>query len=204
MTIKCQRLPLYLQLLNKTNMSANVHEIWRPIKDYEGFYEVSNLGRLKSLERTDCKGQHRKERILKQGLDTDGYTLIILSKDRVRSTKKPHRLAAQAFIPNPHNLPQINHIDGVKTNNHVTNLEWCDTSHNIKHALRVGLHPEIAETHKWATLSNTQVLRIFNDPRRNVDIAREMCINPLIVGRIKSGYKWSSITGKIYEKRKFK
>lgn len=116
-------------------------EIWKDIKGYEGLYQVSSEGRVKSLER---KTQHRgrlitiKERLLKQSLDTKGYLMAHLYKNGIDNTLKVHRLVAEAFIDNPDNLPQVNHKSEDKTLNSVENLEWCDTKYNINY----GTHNE--------------------------------------------------------------
>lgn len=105
-----------------------MNEIWKDIKGYEGLYQVSNLGRIKSFPRN---GTRSKEAAILRGHDTPkGYMQICLTKDRVRKTIKIHRLVAEAFLPNPTNLPQINHKDENKQNNRVDNLEWCDCRYN--------------------------------------------------------------------------
>lgn len=102
-------------------------EIWKDIKDYEGIYQVSNLGRVKRVE---------TDRILKGNKQTQGYLVVNLSKNNIASTKRIHRLVAQAFIPNPENKSEINHIDENKTNNRVNNLEWSTAKENINHGTR--------------------------------------------------------------------
>ena len=94
-------------------------EIWCPIKGYENIYEVSDKGRVKSLK-------FGKERILKLGITTDGYLMVKLLKNGEKKNLLVHRLVAQTFIPNPDNLPEVNHKDENKENNSVQNLEWCD------------------------------------------------------------------------------
>ena len=100
-------------------------EVWKDIQDYEGFYQVSNLGRIKSLGNSKT----RKEKILKP-IYHKQYYQITLSKNNIRIQYRVHRLVAEAFIPNPDNLPQVNHKDENKLNNYVDNLEWCDALYN--------------------------------------------------------------------------
>ena len=105
-----------------------LNEIWKPIEGYEGLYEVSNLGRVKSLKRL-----HTKERILSQFLNHRGYARVNLWKENKSRKYSVHRLVAEAFIPNPDSKPQVNHIDENKTNNSVENLEWCTQLENHNH-----------------------------------------------------------------------
>lgn len=119
-------------------------EIWKPIKGYEGLYQVSNSGQVKSCERI-CKtgnglGEHLlPEKILKPCTDKDGYFHIVLCKNSKTKTFSIHRLVATAFIPNPENKPYINHLDCNKQNNNVDNLEWCTAQENTIHASKNSL-----------------------------------------------------------------
>lgn len=125
-------------------------EIWKPIKDYEGLYEVSNLGRIKSLSRSfysfgygkNKKLCQKKERIRSPQINENGYCRIMLSNNGVNKTHIVHRLVLSAFVENPHNKEDVNHIDGVKTNNVLSNLEWATRSENMIHALNLGLKVE--------------------------------------------------------------
>ena len=101
-------------------------EIWKDIEGFEGLYQISNMGNVKSLN------YHRtgKERIMKGRKDKDGYLLAHLSKDGKAKNYQIHRLVAIAFIPNPDNLPVINHKNEIKSDNRVSNLEWCSYSYN--------------------------------------------------------------------------
>lgn len=98
-------------------------EIWKDIVDYEGLYQVSNFGRVKSL----WFGQ---ERIMKPYKNKKGYLQLILCKEGKQKHLYVHRLVAQAFIDNPDNLPEVNHRDENKENNRVENLEWCNRLYN--------------------------------------------------------------------------
>ena len=114
------------------------NECWKPIKDYEGIYEVSNYGRVKSLERVIYNSGTKNglytihEKIIKQRINKKrhGYCELSLHKNGKEKRFKVHRLVAEAFIPNPNNLPEVNHIDGNKENNHASNLEWCTSKEN--------------------------------------------------------------------------
>ena len=111
-------------------------EIWKDIPNYEGLYQVSNLGNIKSLK----KG---KNKLLKFGVNNKGYYIVNLYKNNKGITKKVHRLVAQVFIPNPNNYPIINHKDENKKNNIIDNLEWCDNKYNLNYG-NAKLHRIIA------------------------------------------------------------
>ena len=107
-------------------------EIWKDIEGFEGLYQVSNLGRTKSLNYNHTK----KEKILKPSLNEKGYLLVNLYKEGKGRSYLVHRLVAQAFIPNPEDKPQVNHKDEDKTNNKVENLEWVTSKENINYGTR--------------------------------------------------------------------
>lgn len=103
-------------------------EIWKDVKNYEGLYQCSNLGRIKSLG--NGKSGNSKERILKQEKNKYGYYQIRLCKDGKRKMYFVHRLVCSAFLPNPQNLPFVNHIDENPSNNTIENLEFCTAKYN--------------------------------------------------------------------------
>jgi len=107
-------------------------EIWKDVKEYEGLYQVSNLGKVKSLQRN---GTIKQDRILKQYIDKYGYYYVGLRNKKIKKFKV-HRLVAEAFIPNKDNLVQINHKDENKKNNNVKNLEWCSAKYNVNYGTR--------------------------------------------------------------------
>ena len=116
-------------------------EAWKDIKGFEGRYQVSNLGRVKSL----CYHNGTSERILKQRNNLSGYPIVNLYKkgSDKGTLKTVHRLVAEQFIPNENNFPMINHKDENPENNNVRNLEWCDCSYNVLYSLK--RHPERIE-----------------------------------------------------------
>ena len=105
-------------------------EEWRDVENYEGKYQISNLGRLRSFVRSI------EPRVIAPHYDKDGYIMYYLFRDGKSHIKKAHRLVAIAFIPNNDNLPQINHKDENKTNNRVSNLEWCSNLYNNRYSTK--------------------------------------------------------------------
>ena len=136
-------------------------ENWKDIENYKGLYQVSDCGRIKSLARDIyCQNGtvHRtKEKILVQNLDKNGYQYVCLSKNGKRKFMFVHRLVAIAFIPNPENKPQVNHIDEVKTNNTVENLEWCSAQYNTNYGTR---NERSVQNHKYPKLGNHQRAKV--------------------------------------------
>lgn len=110
-------------------------EIWKDVKGYEGKYQISSNGFVKSLNFNHTG----KEKRLKNKINRKGYCYVTLYQDGKQSYPGIHRLVAETFLPNPNNLEQVNHIDGNKKNNNVENLEWCTNLENMKHADRTGL-----------------------------------------------------------------
>jgi len=145
-----------------------MQEIWKDIKDFENMYQVSNLGRVKSLPRIimrkDGKKQTIKGQFLKGSKDTKGYIQVELKKDGKRNIKVIHRLVALAFIPNVENKEQVNHIDGNKENNCTSNLEWCTCQENIQHAWKNELNvASYGENHPNHKLTEEQARYIKNN-----------------------------------------
>lgn len=115
-----------------------MQEVWKDIESYEGCYQISNLGRVKSLGRYKNNPQGMRtywveERILRPQTNIHGYIYYCLKKDGDRKNHTGHRLVASAFLPNPDNLPLINHKDESRNNNHVDNLEWCTHQYNTNY-----------------------------------------------------------------------
>lgn len=177
-----------------------MEEEWKPIKGYEGIYEVSNMGRVKSLHRS-------QGRILKQYTQDNGYVKVNLSKNGTHNTKRVHRLVATAFIPNPHNKPEVNHIDGNKENNNVDNLEWCTREYNVRHAFHNGLMKKNTQQKKSVILykkygeykSITEAAKALSVTRRALSraINQNSSIHDFI-GVIKNTHMGHSIPTNIY------
>ena len=132
------------RILKVTFCFILMEEIWKDVVGYEGLYQVSNLGRVKSIaHKVRCRGGFRTLPTKLMSPQTDKkknfYYFVRLHKNGVAKSYFVHRLVAVAFIDNPNNLPQINHKDGNKRNNNVNNIEWCTASENSHHAFTTGL-----------------------------------------------------------------
>lgn len=156
-------------------------EIWRSVLGYEGLYEVSNFGRIKSLDRYIPQRNNsralRKGKILSQSVIKGGYLRVPLAKNKIHEMCLVHRIVAKAFIPNPQNFKEVNHIDGNKQNNCVNNLEWCSRSENVKHAFDIGLarkrKGELSHRAKF-TKSEIEYIRAVYIPRNKQYGARAL------------------------------
>ena len=174
----------------------NDSEAWKDIAGYEGLYKVSDKGNIYSVERKDTIGRKIGGRTLKPKYDKDGYSQINLYKNRKSKTQKIHRLVAEAFIPNPNGLPQVNHRDEVKDNNNVENLEWCTNEYNINFGTAIEritqkLSKKVkainVETNEVTTFSSTREAGRKGYDQGNVTKA---CRGVYYGGNLYKGYRW--------------
>lgn len=175
----------------------HIIEIWRPVKGYEGLYEVSNFGRVRALHYKGSKNLNIK--IMKQKLTRFGYYEVALNKNKTPKTFKVHRLVAEAFIPNPNNYPIINHKDECKTNNKVENLEWCTYKHNTNYGSCLQRISE-AQSRPIKQISlNGEIIRTFSSAREadKMGIAMQQHICDVCNHRnghyTAGGFKWEYV-----------
>lgn len=183
------------------------NEIWKDVKGFEGFYQVSNLGRLKSFKK-DPGGY-----ILSNKNSKGGYLSVVLSKVGLRKSLKLHRIVAEAFIPNPDNKREVNHINMVKSDNRMENLEWSTPSQNIRHAVEnkpsmiagmVKYNNERPDQIVQKSLSGN-IIAIFKNAvlaaketgvcRRNIlQVAAQTEYKPGLIRKQAGGYIWEKLT----------
>jgi len=167
--------------------------IWKDVIGYNGLYEISNYGDVKSIGRRGNKGT-----MLLKPLNIKGYHAVWLSKNNKRKRNQIHRLVATAFIDNPHNKPQVNHMDGVKTNNNVNNLEWNTCSENQLHSYRTGLViSQKGEQHGRAKLREQDVLDIrkLNKFFKQVELAKIFNVSKQSINLIVNNKQWVHLGG---------
>lgn len=174
-----------------------MQEIWKEIKGYEGYYQISNLGKVKSLCRKIQNGNKfnlRKEIILKNSINSVGYYTVTLYKNNKSTVKLVHVLIAETFIPNPESKPQVNHIDGVKLNISVENLEWVTRSENIQHAYDTGLTKNKGESHylsKITVADKSKIKELVKSGISQRKIAKQFGVNQSQISRINADKAWN-------------
>lgn len=172
------------------------NETWKPIPEYGGRYEVSNFGRVKSNYIFVRTTKVIRERIF-VGNITKGYRHVLLSSEHGLKKKnlKVHRLVSKAFISNPTNKPIVNHKDGNKLNNNVSNLEWCTHIENCNHSLKV-LKRNCCEKAGLSKLNNIQVREIksrLKSEAIGARLAEEFNVNKRTISAIKTGKTWQHL-----------
>ena len=164
-------------------------ENWKPITEFDGIYEVSNIGRIRRA--IGGRGT-RAGRITKISTDARGYSVVMISVECKKHLRKVHRLVAQAFIPNPKRLPEINHDDGNKQNNFPYNLIWCLHPENQKHAAEIGLMAK-GSRNGTAKLTEKDVVNIRANTESNITLARKYRVSPATISLIKCRKIWTHV-----------
>ena len=184
-------------------------EIWKDIPDFEGSYQVSNMGRVRSVDRVvtfkDGSTRKYKGRVRKPFIDNKGYEQVKLYINGRCNGKSVHRLVLGAFKPhaNMNNL-DVNHMDGDKLNNHLTNLEWLTRHDNILHAYDIGLVVNKGERGHNAKLTNVEVIEILqrlDTGESQEDIALDYGVSQGCISKINVGIRWESVKEE-YERTK--
>jgi len=175
-------------------------EIWKSVLGHEGFYSVSNRKRVKSLYRNIVKADGKKythlEKILSIKISKQGYNQLKIRDENGRKTVKLYRLVAEAFIPNPDNKPCVNHINGIKTDDRVENLEWTTYSENAQHAWDTGLNTRrIGELNKSSKLKENQVLEILKNNRKltRIELSKEYNVSKTLIDKIVQRKVWQHL-----------
>lgn len=177
-------------------------ETWRPVIGFEEYYDVSSEGEIRSKDRVITE---KKRSYLKRGrlLSCAGsqYKMVDLISGNTRKKETVHRVVATAFLPNPTNMPCINHKNGDKKDNRVENLEWCTYSYNIKHALNTGLRKvRVGGDNRAAKLSDSDLLFIFEETKKGTyisEIAKKLNVHTASVSRILRGKSRSACTDRL-------
>ena len=194
-----------IEMISSESLGKVICEEWRPIAGYEGIYEVSNMGRIKSLDRvisqTNRYGTQTdhvyKGKILKESVGNNGYLHIDLHKDGKTKRVLIHRLVASHFLEKQDGADVINHLDCNKENNSVPNLEWCTQSHNIKYAYEQGTKtpPHMQKVAQYG--ENGSLIRIWDSI---AEASRELGLKASNIGKVcrgqrhqTGGYKWQYI-----------
>jgi len=172
-------------------------EVWKDVPDYEELYQVSNLGKVRSLDRLvkGAKGlDYRiKGKTTKEAKNYLGYIKVRLHKEGIRKEYSLHRIVAISFVLNIELKKEVNHIDGNKLNNAASNLEWCTRSENMKHAFRTGLVSNKGEDGPSRKLSNEDVLLIRASNDGCVKLSKRFNVSPTSISSIKRRRSWNHI-----------
>lgn len=173
---------------------------WRNIKDYEGLYQVSECGEIKSLDRKSKRKDGRfnvyKGKVLKQGKNNRGYNVITLTKNGTQKTFLVHRIVAMNFIKNVENKKFVNHIDGDKRNNRSENLEWTTFEENIKHAWENKIYKPIkSESVNTAKLNHEKVKNIRKNARNKSvkELAKEYGVTSTTISNVLNFKSWKDV-----------
>lgn len=179
------------------------NEIWKPVKGYEEYYHVSNMGRVKSLAKEWVTGERfgirkKEESFLKFGYNKGGYLNVTFCVDKRKESVSVSRLVAFHFVENPNNYPVVNHINSIRNDNRAENLEWCTTQQNVVHGFEFGFREgRKGEKHHNTKLKTEDVIKIRElydlGTISQKEIGRLYGINQVQIGRIIRKERWKHI-----------
>ena len=171
-----------------------MQEKWADIKGFEGLYQVSNLGNVKSVERyipaKNNSFAFHKERNMKLQTNHKGYFCVILHKNSISYTRLVHRLVADAFIPNANNLPQVNHKDTNKKNNNIENLEWISNIDNMRHAFSNGC---FVTTEKQREHARNNLKKMAERRKKSVEMYTKEGVFVKVFDSMTEAEKWTGV-----------
>jgi hypothetical protein len=175
-------------------------EVWLDIKGYEGHYQVSSLGRVKSLERViECRKDvflNKKEKFLSDWNCGKGYRKVKLSKDSIEKSFRVHRLVAENFLSNPESKLEVNHINGIKNDNRVENLEWSTSSENTIHALNNKLKiSQKGSEHGMSKLTEIDVIEIRKIGRNKTlkEVSKIYSVSESLISNVLLNKIWNHV-----------
>ncbi len=189
---------LFLKNLECDYNSIHYIEKWDDIAEFEGLYQCSTFGRIKSFGRN---GNGYQDRILKQRIDRYGYLTVGLVKKQVKYYFTVHRIIAKTFLLNSEDKPQVNHKKGIKTDNRVIELEWVTSSEDALHAHKIGLKSQVGEKNAYSVITNDIAIKIFNSKGTHIKIGEKFGVSRHVVQNIKTGNAWVFLTGKKHSRK---
>ena len=178
-----------------------MEEIWKSVKNYDGFYEVSNRGNLRSLDRVSATSagviKRTKGKVLKNTFKNNGYLTVMFSVQGISKRCHVHRIVAEAFIGNPLIKPMVNHKNGNKKDNCADNLEWVTHCENVKHAVKNGLIT-VGENKSYCKLSSEKVKAIrrlfrINPKFHKVNLAKKLGVRDTTIHKIIKNKRWKHL-----------
>ncbi len=178
-----------------------MREIWKDAVGWAGYYQVSNIGNVRSItrvvEKHECAGKvisiNIPGKMLKPGSEKLGYLSVALLRGGLQKTHKVHRLVAEAFIPNPKILPCVNHKNEVRSDNRIENLEWVSKSENSLYSIRNGTNKNVGECHPCAKLKAIDIPFIRQSEKDLDELARMFGVTVSAISSVRCGRTWKTI-----------